>query len=124
MDPGWGRQHRKRNVDTPEGKQAPAGHPDVHFESAREPRHTRRHEYGHDGHQPDVVEQMNARVLPHRARNQLRTFDIRPHGWSLRRYCRELCAATPELFLALTGLLPKLLLSRNGCEGTFCPPGG
>ena len=94
--------------------------PDVDLEAAGEPWHAGGDQDRDDGQQPDVIEQMNARILPDRARNQLGAVDVRLTDIT---YCSAGCVATAAL-LRLTGPLPKLLLSRNGCDCTFGRSGG
>jgi hypothetical protein len=79
VSPAGGCEHGEGDVQGTQGEQAPGRHADIHRETTGKPGHARRHENGDDGHQPDIVEQVNARVLPNRARNQLRAVDVRPH---------------------------------------------
>src|SRR5208283_4376032 len=76
----WGRQKRKWDTHSAEGKQTPARGSDVHLETAGKPGNARSDQNGEDRQQPDVVQQMNARILPGRARYGLSAVEVRTHG--------------------------------------------
>src|SRR6185437_8343791 len=115
-----GGQQSEGDMERPEREQAPAATADVDLEPAEEPGHGSGKHHGRERHQPDVIEQVDARVVPGRMGKQLRGIGF--HGGNPYRDCLVWVAATAAV--RFTGLLPKSLLSRNGCERTFGPLGG
>src|SRR5580658_8675327 len=100
----------KSEVDRAEREQSPACGADLDVQVPRQGGDADCDEYREYAKQPDIVEQMYPRVLPCRQRQELSAGRVPSHGET-------------RIAAVLTGLEPKLLSSRWGCEATFAPSG-
>jgi len=71
-----------------------------------------------------IVEQVNARVLPNRARNQLRAFDIRPHDSTIAALLQRTLRRNTRAALAADGTVAELLFIQERLRLHLLPLGG
>src|SRR6516162_11354870 len=107
-------ERRQSDMNGAEHHQAAGRGHKIDGEAADQPRHGECEQYREDGEQPQIIQQVDARIAPYRPRQELRCTAV-------AHRCRAVSWISPAATAGAA--LWKLLSSRVGCASTFLPSG-